>query len=382
MNKNKVTYCFCSKYELNLVKDAVEKIFSSYPELEEKIFSKPNLNVLIKPNLLTARHPDKAVTTHPIVLEAIIEYLEKFNCKITIADSPAGIYNAASLEQIYKTCHISPLALKNNCKLNFDVSDIFVNFPKGKTLKKCMLIKPAVEADFIINVAKLKTHSLTRLTCATKNLFGFMPGVLKYRQHIAMPDLKIFSQMLLDINKYFEGKIFHFVDGIIGMEGEGPSGGEPKFAGALFGGWDSGSVDILACHIVGIPINTVPTLTGYKGLKDIQILNFDEINTHKFRLPPVRSRSIPENIPEWIQNILTELIIAKPIIDKKTCKKCNICVEACPAQIITIKKNSAYISGYKNCIRCYCCQEVCPHKSIHLSKPLIEKIFLFLRKFK
>jgi len=381
MYKNQVSYTFCESYDNNAVKESIEKILSSFPDLNEKLQSK-KLNILIKPNLLAPRHPDKAVTTHPAVLKAIIEYLKQFDCNITIADSPAGAYSTKILDKLYKTCEIEKVAQETVCNLNYDLSDTVVEFPEGKVLKKSLIIKPAVEADFIISVSKLKTHTLTRLTCATKNLFGLMPGILKYRQHLAMPDIRIFSQMIIDINKYFEGKVFHVVDGIIGMEGEGPSGGEPKFAGSLFGGWNPLSVDVLACNIMGMQPDTVPTLIGYKRLKDIKIVKFDEIRTYNFKLPPERYRSLPDYIPNFVQNILTDIIVAKPVINNKTCQKCNICVKSCPAEIISMNEKGAYITSYKTCIKCSCCQEACPHKSIHLSKPLIEKIYRIIRKLK
>lgn len=381
MIKNQVSYSFCQEYDFDSVKISIEKILSSFPDLADKLKTKSPINILIKPNLLAARHPDKAITTHPIVLKAVIHYLKQFNCNITIADSPAGVYNNKELEKLYKACQIDEVAKESGCNLNFDTSDMQVELPEGKVLKRCIMIKPALEADFIINIAKLKTHTLTRLTCAAKNLFGIMPGVLKYRQHVIMSDLKIFSQMLIDINKYFENKVFHIVDGIIGMEGEGPgSRGEPKFAGALFAGWDSGYVDVLACHIMGMPIDTVPTLVNYKGLESINIVDFDKIRTYNFSLPPVRYKSLPAQIPEWIQNIIMDLIVAKPLINRKACKKCNICIEACPAKIILMQKKGADISNYKNCIKCYCCQEACPHKAIYLSKPLGIRIFKFFHK--
>ena len=380
MNKNKVTYTFCEKYDLAVIEKAVEKIFLAYPELDKKLKSKLNPKIVVKPNLLAPRHPDKAVTTHPVVLKAIIVYLKQYSSNIIIADSPAGTYNEKVLDKLYKTCEIVEVAEETGCQLNYDIKDSMVSFPKGKVLKKSLIINPALEADFIINVAKLKTHTLTRLTCATKNLFGLMPGVLKYKQHLAMQDLAVFSQMILDINGYFEDKVFNIVDGIIGMEGEGPSGGEPKFAGALFGGRDSCSVDIMACHIMGMPCNTVPILINYKGTEDIEINNFDEIRTYNFVLPPVRFKSLPDFIPEWLQNVLTEMVVAKPIINKNICKKCNICLESCPAEIISMKETGAYIENYKKCIKCYCCQEACPHKAINLSKPIGERLYKLFRK--
>lgn len=382
MQKKQVSYCYCDEYNFEKVKDSIYRIFSSFPDFEKKLKESSGLKVLLKPNLLSPRHPDKAITTHPTVLKAVIHYLQQFDSKITIADTPAGPYNKKVLEKLYSTCQIDQVANEMGVELNFDLSDEYISLPEGKVLKKCMLIKPAIEADIIINIAKLKTHTLTRLTCATKNLFGLMPGVLKFRQHIAMPDIKIFSQMLLDINSYFEDKTFHIVDGITGMEGEGPSGGDPISTGALIGGLDSGAIDMLVCNIIGMPFNSVSTLINYKSLDDLEIKELDPIKKVSYKLPPQRNRSIPSNVPEWVQEVLTNLIIAKPLINKKNCKKCKLCIESCPAEIMTTENGFPKISSYKKCIRCYCCQEACPYKSIHLSVPLVEKIYVLIRKFK
>lgn len=379
MQANRVGYVFCESYEEEFIIESINKLLSSFDELNNKL-SSGRLNILIKPNLLAPRHPDKAVTTHPAVLKAVIRYLQKYDCNITIADSPAGTYNQKVLEKLYQTCEIKLIAEETGCNLNYDLSDVMAEFPEGKVFKKSLIIKPAIEADLIINVAKLKTHTLTRLTCATKNLFGLMPGVLKYRQHLAMPDIKIFSQMILDMNKYFENKVFHIVDGIVGMEGEGPSSGDPKFAGALLAGNDSQAVDVIACKIMGMPYKTVSTLAGYKDAENIELKELSELKTYNFVLPPERMKSLPDYIPNFVQDLLTEIIVAKPVINTKTCQKCGICVKSCPAEIIKMNEKGAYIKTYKSCIKCYCCQEACPYKSIHLSKPLLERVYRYIRK--
>lgn len=376
-----VCYTQCAGYEYENVKKSIEKIFNSFPDLIEKLNTSEKLKVLVKPNLLAPRHPDKAVTTHPAVLKAVVEFLQKYNCQITIGDTPAGTYNEKVLERLYSTCQIDKVAKETGATLNFDLSDTMVDFPHGKAMKKCLVITPAIEADLIINIAKLKTHTFTRLTCATKNLFGLIPGVVKFRHHLAMPDLKIFGQMLNDINKYFEDKVFHIVDGVVGMEGMGPSGGDPKHAGALFGGWNPEAVDVIACQIMQMPTDSVPTIITLKNTNDVDLINSDEIKTFSFKLPPIRLKSIPEKIPQWAQDFLTEIIIAKPIIKKELCKKCNICIESCPAEIITLKENGAVIKEYNKCIRCYCCQEGCPFNAIELSQPLAERCYKFVRKF-
>ncbi len=376
----KTAYCFCPEYNREMIFEKIEQIFSEFPSFENKLKAKPGAKVLIKPNLLAARHPEKAVTTHPEILAALIQYLQKFDCKILIADSPAGVYNKKILETLYETCGLNEVAKETGAELNFDTSETVMPIPDAKVFKKVHIITPAVEADFIINVPKLKTHGLTRLTCASKNLFGLMPGILKYRQHVIMPDINVFSQMIADINSLFEEKTFTIVDGIMGMEGEGPSSGTPRFAGALFGGINTQVVDVLACKIMGMPPETVPTILNFKNFGDIEIKEFDEIRTYDFKLPPVRNRSIPESIPKWIQNLLTDFIVAKPVINKKLCKKCRVCEEACPAQVILTEETGAKIKDYKACIKCYCCQEICPHKAIKLSKPLAERVYRIFRK--
>ncbi len=381
-NNNKVSYSYCSGYNPDEAQRAVDNIINENQDLTDILKSKKGLKVLIKPNLLAARHPDKAITTHPVVLQALINHLQQYECSITIGDSPAGPYNKNVLDKLYQTCQLSDLENQENVRLNYDLTDEVAEYPQGISIKKFLVIKPAMEADLIINFAKMKTHTLTRLTCGVKNLFGLMPGVVKFRQHIAMPDIRIFSNMLVDINGFLEGKVFTLVDGIVGMEGEGPSNGDPKFAGALFGGWNAQAVDVLACHIIGMPIETVSTILDYKSIEDIELKEFDDLKTYQFELPPVRNRSIPDKYPMWLQAFLANMIVAKPVIDKKVCKGCNICVEACPAEIIELQTKKAVILSYPKCIKCYCCQESCPYGAIKLSKPPVEKFFMLIRKFK
>lgn len=159
MKNNKVYYDYIENYNLEDLYLSVCKIFETDKTFIEKIKAKSHPKILIKPNLLSPRHPDKAITSHPVVIKAIVQYLSTFDCEIIIADSPAGVYNQKVLEKLYSTCGMTEVANTTKATLNFDTSDTAVIFENGKSLKKSLILTPAVEADFIINVAKLKTHT-------------------------------------------------------------------------------------------------------------------------------------------------------------------------------------------------------------------------------
>ena len=153
---------------------------------------RPGMHVLLKPNLLAARDPALAVTTHPELLSAVARWLRAHGIsQITLADSPGGVYSAAMLRKLYAACGLSPL--EGLLTLNLDVSS---GRRDGFTL-----ITPVLQADYIINCAKLKTHGLTVMTAGVKNLFGCIPGLKKPEWHCLRPTIDAFSDLLIDLSQ-------------------------------------------------------------------------------------------------------------------------------------------------------------------------------------
>ena len=176
---NKVSVVKCDRY--SEVQNAVENAVSLIGGIGK--FVKKGDNVVIKPNLVSKKKPEEAVTTNPEFLHAVIVMVEKAGGNVTIAESPGGPYNTAALKGVYSVCGVDKAIEGTNAKLNFDTSFTEVHFPEGKTVKKIPIINPILNADVIISLPKLKTHAMTSYTGAVKNLFGTIPGTYKAELH-------------------------------------------------------------------------------------------------------------------------------------------------------------------------------------------------------
>ena len=131
---------------------------------------------------------------------------------------------------------------------------------KGIKYKSFHVAEDIIKADFIFNLPKLKTHTLTYFTGAVKNLFGSIHGLEKSKWHIKADNSHEFMSFLLDLYGSFSdlkhGRIFNIMDGIIGLEGEGPGkGGSPVLSKAVIAGFDAIAVDTIAIQVAGLDIN-------------------------------------------------------------------------------------------------------------------------------
>jgi len=166
--------------------------------------------ILLKPNLLGAFKPEKAVTTHPAVLEALIRLLLEKGKTVWIGDSPGG---SVLVQKVWRETGIEKIAKKYKLEL--------VNFNSGGIVTKTSgrfrfnISKYFLEADAVINIAKYKTHSLMSYTGAVKNLYGIIPGLKKSDFHRQNPEIEKFAEVisnLYDIAK--EKVVFNILDGI------------------------------------------------------------------------------------------------------------------------------------------------------------------------
>lgn len=157
---------------------------------------RPEMKIVIKPNLVMAKSPDFPATTHPLVIKAVIRWLREQGMQhITIAESSGGLYNAEAMKHVYHVCGMDTLG--EGAELNMDFSAQTVNCPAGFKNHSFHLITPIVEADYIINICKLKTHAMTGYSGGIKNLFGTIPGLEKPQMHYRWPEIEDFSNMLL-----------------------------------------------------------------------------------------------------------------------------------------------------------------------------------------
>lgn len=338
-------------------------------------------SILIKPNMLIGDHPDKGVTTHPVVLAGLADILLENNYSVTYGDSPGfGSLKRASdgsgIKTVFDQRDIPPS--------DFETVE-HVSFPGGSILKRVPLAKGVIESEALISVSKMKTHGFTRITGAVKNQFGCVPGLIKSEFHVKMPDTLNFSKVLHDINNLIKPRLY-IMDGIMAMEGNGPRGGNAVPMNTLLFSTDPVALDMVFCKLIDLDPEFVPTMRSPEdenlmiySYKDVELAG-DDINSMinpEFNVTRKKFERFPSagSFPTFLKN----LISPKPVTDYNTCKNCGKCVLQCPTDPKSVnwrdEGDFPYpVYDYKTCIRCYCCQEICPHKSITIKTPLLGKL--------
>jgi len=376
-----VAISFCDNYETEEIYSRLYRMFADAGIGEDQIKGK---SVVLKVNLVLAKKPEFAATTHPAVAEACAKLLSEMGAaKITLADSPGGPFSAAALSSTYKTCGMSALEGVHGIHVNDDFSFDKVFFKEGATLKNFNIIHAVKEADVIVNLCKLKTHTLTGFSCAVKNVFGIIPGVEKFEMHATFPTVDVFSDMLNDLNAYLlsEKTYLTVCDGIVGMEGNGPTHGTPKKAGVLLVSSSPFALDVVAEHIVGIDGETkmlsIASERGYmpRNCAEIQTVGLEELPVVPFKRPDSKPNFL-QKLPNFMGGRVARFFEAKPEIDKKKCVGCGVCVRSCPKHTIAVdKKKKIAVITRTDCIKCYCCQELCPAGAVKTKQnPFIKLI--------
>jgi uncharacterized protein (DUF362 family)/NAD-dependent dihydropyrimidine dehydrogenase PreA subunit len=231
------------------------------------------------------------------------------------------------------------------------------------------LAKPLFDADVVINLPKLKTHSAAYYTGAVKNVFGCVPGLAKAKYHKMAPEPVDFGQIITDIHRATKFNL-HIMDGILAMQGEGPTAGEPYEANKILISTDPLALDTVAARMLGMEVGDVPILDTARKRKlgEANIENITLDGDYKtipqlknFKLPK-RFRSIKKRDNKSVRTVI-DFLKTRPRIDTKKCRKCNMCVDSCPVQAID---RETRIIDYKKCIECMCCHELCLFKAVKL----------------
>lgn len=385
----KITLRAVQDYDYPMVKNA---IFSMLDQLEAKELIQKDQQVLIKANLLSKKKPEDGVTTHPMVIRAVCEYVIDQGAKAVIGDSPAGPFKVDSLQGIYAATGMLTAATQSGAELNYNVGYQTVTLKDYKTLERIELIDAVLEADVIIDVAKLKTHVMMTYTGAVKNLFGTVPGLTKASYHMKLQEPQHFANHLIDICQRVKPAL-SIIDGIVAMEGDGPSNGTKRKLGYLLGGQNPYELDYVACKLVGIEEEKVATIvesvkrgllskdqiTGDFGDKEMNRLELEEkirqLMIHPFQKPQVQSVNfLHGKIPRFLENFLIKHSKSKPVFVQSKCIGCGKCAQSCPAKIITIQNQKA-TTDLQGCISCFCCHEVCPVDAVEIKIPILAKVF-------
>ncbi len=369
---SRVSMVSCADYAYPNVRSAVRACFDRIGGLER--FVKKDQTVLIKPNLLSAKDPSRAITTHPSVVRVVTELVQELGATPILGDSPGGVDRG--IKRVWENTKLSEVAGETGAKLvAFESSGVYPKTtPEGKTYH---IAKPVVDADVVISLAKLKTHTLTLMTGAVKNMFGSIPGFRKAVYHKEAPKPKDFAKVIVDIFSLTKPHVT-LVDAIVAMEGDGPSSGDPKYTGLLLAGTDAVALDMVTAKIMGfkdgeidITVEAQKRGLGPKSFEQIEILGekLTGLVVPRFALP---SNRLIRMIPNFLIKLITPFVWVRPNILDGNCINCNICVENCPTKTIRAGERRPSFD-YTDCINCMCCHELCPEKAVYLEKSRIAK---------
>lgn len=343
-------------------------------------FVRPGQKVLLKPNLLAGKPPEKAVTTHPQIVRAVVRLVQQAGGIALVGDSPG----VGAPEKVARRCGILAAAQETGALFAPFTESVRVR-PRGGTFHELEIARQVLEADVVINLPKLKTHQMMGLTCAVKNLFGAVVGMRKARLHLqAGTDKSFFALMLLELAEQLRPALT-IVDAVVAMEGDGPGSGDPVGVGAVLAGTDPLAVDTVAVELLGLAPAAVWTQkvaqeTGRPGsrLAEVELAGDDPAALRPKRFRQARSTDVRFGLPPWLSEPLKSSLTARPQIAAGSCVLCGLCVEHCPPQAMAVAGGRLTIN-HARCIRCFCCQELCPRGAVLTRQGLLLRLARFLR---
>ena len=371
-----VSIKLCDGYALQPLRQAIITLLEPLGGISA--FISNGDRVLLKPNMLSAKTPDQAVTTHPNLVQVVANLVIEAGGVVSVGDSP-GLGDYA---RVVKKCGFAE-AIRNSGATLVEFNDPVDVVGRG-TFRSIRLARAYYETDKIINLPKLKTHEMMTMTCAVKNLFGAVIGAEKAGWHLkAGSSRELFAQLMLEIYQ-LKKPVLNIVDAIWAMEGNGPGSGDPIKRGLLVAGANPVAVDVIAGKLAGIPnhllyIERTAARMGLPGalIHDIVLSGqpLETIPAMQFKLPA--GLDIRFGLPTWLANKMKSHLTSYPTADTKRCVLCGVCRDACPPRAITIQ-NSALSVDNTRCIRCWCCRELCPHDAMLVKKGLLLKAIALL----
>ncbi len=379
--KSRVSIVKCEDYEPAKVLRAVKEAVDLLGGMEQ--FVQPEQSVLLKPNLLSARTPDLAVTTHPAVVEAIASLTIAAGAKCSIGDSPSiGSETPQGYRKLLEVTGMREVADRVGASiLRFDDSATERECPEAKTFRRFLVANAVTNAEFLINIPKFKTHQLTMFSGAVKNLFGCITARRKIDYHLQAGDQpEQFAQMLVDLLRLVRPGL-SVMDGIVGMDGQGPSAGRRRNFGVILASTDPVALDAVAWMLGGNNPMDVPMLClaseqglGNANPSEIEVVGEQEAALIPDFLTPEGGGGMFTKIPKPILRVMKNQMVKRPVFMHEKCSGCKLCASTCPVDAISGEGKELQID-HVQCIRCYCCQEVCPLEAICVKSSGLQVFF-------
>jgi uncharacterized protein (DUF362 family)/NAD-dependent dihydropyrimidine dehydrogenase PreA subunit len=360
-------------------------------------FVRPGMRVLLKPNLLNDAGLERATTTHPVVVRAIAELVQEAGGEVWIGDSPAGpiannrrVLRAAGMVAVAEHLDVQMVPFEQMVWKRVQAPNGGAA-GSGRSLDY-FIASPVLEADLVIDLPKLKTHVLTLYTGAVKNLYGVVPGTRKREPHLRAPGVRDFSPVLVDLLEFVRPRL-SILDGVIGLEGDGPGvGGDPRVYGLLAASTDAVALDAVIAQALGYRPGQVLHLDlaqarglGVADLAKIRVVGKPStLEFGRVRLPRTHWYY---TVPSWATAVVHRLARVRPRLLEDKCVGCGRCIEVCPAGAISGYSEPLDSRGRTRrvlsappvfdlnaCVGCLCCVEVCPVGALKPRRNLLVRL--------
>ena len=369
--RNRVWLAQCPDYGQSL-EEKIERAFDAL-QVWDKI--RPGMRVVLKPNLVMSSKPEQAIITHPAFTAAVGKCVQKAGGRVVIAESPGGPYTPAAMKAMFRATGYRDMAEACGFTLYTDCKSREVTLPQAKRCRELSVVEPFLDRDYLIDLPKLKTHSMVGFSGAAKNLFDTLPGLQKPELHCRFPEREPFSEMLCDLC-HFLGPDLSLMDGIWAMEGNGPTGGQRRDLHVIAGSESPWALDVAAASLVGLEPEKITMLReghergyGPLDLSELELVGdpMETLLAPDFLKAEASSTDFIDRLPKFLRPAAKKLATPYPRIDKKRCVGCGKCAESCPQHTISLREGKAVIR-YQNCIRCFCCHEMCPKHVVQIKR--------------
>ena len=320
--------------------------------------------VLLKPNILGAMGPEKHVNTHPAIVRAAIEAVERRGPARVMVGDNSGMRAYGSNEHAARVAGI--LQAAGGRYVNLGASPVKTRV--DSTFADHLAVsREVLECDVLISLPKMKTHVATGITGAIKNSYGHLVGGEKMRLHRQAQGPLAFARAVVDVYQVRPPDLV-VMDAVVAMEGQGPSGGRPRHVGRILASTDAVAVDTVMAAMMGLQARLVPTLKEAEdrglGPADLEAI---EIDGSLEVVPDFKTPGVGPGFGTWISRLATYVFVTRPQVRYGKCVQCGSCAEACPVGAITMTERGPVID-YARCISCFCCHEMCRYGAMDLSR--------------
>ncbi|RPH52118.1 MAG: DUF362 domain-containing protein [Desulfobacteraceae bacterium] len=249
-----------SGYDQNIRK----VILSGFRELGIRTEVIKGKRILLKPNLVKPQKHLEHIYTHPLVIRGAVEaFLSMGAAEVFVAEASGhGRDSFIDLEE----SGLADILYEDRIPfVDLNESSVVKARNQGQTsqLEYFYFPEEIYKADIVVSMPKMKTHHWAGVTLSMKNMFGVMPGIV-YGWPKNLLHWAGINECIYDINATFKPQLA-IVDGIVGMEGDGPIMGDPIRSNVIIMGLNSPAVDATCTRIMGIEPNKIRYLKYASG---------------------------------------------------------------------------------------------------------------------